>query len=147
MQIKLFDTKCLPRKSNPNDAAMDVFAREETEWYMIGGMWRCNVPLGFAIECPREYGILIMSRSGMGRDESVTLVNSVGLGDRSFGANEYGVMLIKTAITSLVQPPNIMQYQKIAQIAKVHMPEMVFDIVDDFEVANEKGGFGSSGKF
>lgn len=146
MKIILFDGGKLPEYSNPDDAGMDVFAREETEWFIKDGLWRCNVPLGFAIKCPREYGIFIFSRSGMGRNESISLVNSVGIGDRSFGENEYGAMLTRPFI-ACTKPVNIQKHQKIAQIVLLHTPKIILDVVDSFNLDNQKDGFGSSGSY
>ena len=145
MKVKLFDETCLPTYSKKNDAGMDVFARKKTEWFLKDGFWRCNVPLGFALKCPSEYGIFLLSRSGMGRDESISLVNSVGLGDRSFGNNEYAAMLTKIAV-NIPKPEPISQYQKIAQILLQETPKIYLEVVEDFSIDGEvKKGFGSSG--
>lgn len=111
---------------------------------MKDGIWRCNVPLGFALKCPKEHGIFLLSRSGMGKNESITLVNSVGLGDRSFGNNEYGAMFVKQGVTT-VSPDPIKKYQKVAQIVIIETPKIYLDVVDDFSIENTKDGFGSSG--
>jgi len=144
MKIILFDKKCKPKYSNVNDAGMDVFAREDTSWYLKDGLWRCDISLGFALKCPQEYGIFLLSRSGMGKHESISLVNSVGLGDRSFGENEYAAMLIKQSV-GIKQPKDIKQYEKIAQLVIIETPKIYLDEVTTFHIKESKKGFGSSG--
>jgi len=144
MKIILFNEKCKPKYSNIDDSGMDVFASKETDWFLEDGLWRCNVPLGFALECPNGYGVFLLSRSGMGKNNSISLVNSVGLGDRSFGENEYFAMLIKLATTTSIPEP-VKQYQKIAQIVVMETPRIYLNEVDSFGYKNSKKGFGSSG--
>lgn len=98
------------------------------------------IPTGIAVEVPPGYGLMILSRSGHGFNERVTLANGTGLIDSDYR----GEIMVK--LVSDLYPLEIRQYDRIAQAVLVPMPQVEFVVVDELSKTERgAGGFGSTG--
>ena len=145
MNIELLEDGVLPQYAHQADACMDCFSREDVEWEYEHGVQTATMPLGFKIEIPRGYALLLFSRSGMGFRDNISLANSVGVIDCGF-TGEVKVKLIKHSITMDCKEP-IQKGDKVCQMALFRRPKIYLNKVDKLE-PNERGvnGFGSTGR-
>jgi len=144
MKIELLDENCLPKYAHEGDAAMDVRASKDCEWEWESGVQVCYVPLGFRIETKNGCMLNLYSRSGHGWKHNITLANSVGVIDPSF-RGEVHAKLIRVGV-SMMEPPEIKQYDRVAQMVLTKLESIELDIVDNLD-STDRGanGFGSSG--
>jgi len=130
----------LPTRANEDDAGLDLYACEAAH---IGPGERWGVGTGVAVEIPAGHAGLVLPRSGLARENGISLVNSPGLIDAGY-RGEIGVLLLNTdpAETFRVAPGD-----RIAQlvIVAIEVPQPV--AADSLaESARGEGGFGSSGR-
>ena len=144
MKIKLLDKNCKPTYAHDMDACMDCRAREDVEWKFNGHVFTAEVPLGFKIEVPRDYALLLFSRSGMGFKDLTTLSNSVGVIDCGF-IGEVKIKLVSHKGTSFPRP--IKKGDRICQMMLVYRPKIYLNEVEELEPTQRgEGGFGSTDK-
>lgn len=142
MNIVILEKGCMPIYAHEDDGGMDCIAREDCEWEYNGLVFTCKVALGFKIEVPRDYVLLLFSRSGMGFNYLTTLVNSVGAIDCGF-TNEVKAKLISFSNN---YPPSIKKGDKVCQMMLVYRPKIFLKKVSKLS-DTERGddGFGSTG--
>ena len=144
MKIKVLDGGKLPIYKREGDSAMDCFSRTNAEWEYEDGIKVAYIYLGIKVHVPHGYGILLMSRSGHGWDDNITLANSVGLIDSNY-RGELKAKLIKQSI-SLDNPPDIQIGDRVCQMALVEMPRIYWKQVDSLEdTGRGSNGLGSTG--
>jgi dUTP pyrophosphatase len=141
MRIELVEGGELPRYGNDGDACVDFFAREDVEWTVTSGIHTALVPLGVKVKVPNGYGLFLFSRSGMGFNNNITLINSVGVIDKSY-RNELMCKLVWQGV-GFAFPQPITKGQRVCQGCIIETPRIYFDVVDD--IGEGKAGFGSSG--
>jgi len=143
MKIKLLDKECKPTYAHIDDACMDCRAREAVKYTYTGSTFVAEVPLGFKIAVPKEYVLLLFSRSGMGFKDITTLVNSVGVIDSGF-TSEIKIKLVSQQSNYCPEP--IKKGNKVCQMMLVHRPTIYLKEVKELEPTQRgENGFGSSG--
>jgi dUTP pyrophosphatase len=127
-----------PAKAHPDDAAFDLFARQEVT--LAPG----NVALvhtGLFLELPVGYEAQVRPRSGLAVRHSLTVLNSPGTIDAGY-RGEVGVILINAGH----QEYTVRRGERIAQMVIQALPDVVLTQVDALtETARGAGGFGSTG--
>ena len=99
-----------------------------------------RIGLGFAVEVPEGYGLVLSTRSGHGLRFGASVPMGWGLIDSDYREE---VALILT-----VEPLAEMTWNigdRICQAALVAMPRVQFDIVTELSATDRQGGLGSTG--
>jgi len=143
MKIKLLDPKCLPRYEHEDDAAMDCRASKDVSWINENNIQVAYVPLGFKVEVPRGYVLMLFIRNEYGFDYNISLANGTELVDTNF-REEMIVKLIRVGI-STDNPDMIEQYDKVVQCILIERPKVYWNIVDELSEIKRGTGFSSSG--
>lgn len=78
VKIKLFEGGVMPEKKHIGDAAFDCYARV-SEDVVIPRNTRAKIPLGFALELPKDWEAVLRPRSGLtlkGIDNGIGTIDS-----------------------------------------------------------------------
>lgn len=125
----------LPVYSTPGSAGADVTATEiiETDDYI-------EYKIGLAFSFSEDYVMLLFPRSSVTK-KPLILKNSVGVGDSDF-RHEYSFRFYETDFKT----SNIYKVgERIGQIVFVPKYRAEFDVVEDLDETERKGGYGSTG--
>lgn len=136
------DLMKVPRYAHEGDAGFDLQWNGENEEELI--LWegeRACLPTGIFIAIPPGYELQVRSRSGMALACGVFVLNAPGTVDSTY-RKEVGVILTN----SDPEPYAVIAGDRIAQgvIAPVERAE--FEVVDQLDETDRKGGFGSTGR-
>lgn len=141
MKLKIcptFDCYKLPQQVHENDAALDAYATHDQ---MLMPFEPVAVRLGFGVEVPPGYGLLVCSRSGLALKEGVVVANSPGLVDPGYRGE------VKAILVSLSGRPYVVKAgDRVCQLRLVESPSIEWDIVDTLSDSQRStNGFGSTG--
>jgi dUTP pyrophosphatase len=131
----------LPRRANPGDAGLDLYAAEPAALAPSGG--RASVGTGIAVEIPNGHAGLVLPRSGLAAKHGIALVNAPGLIDAGY-RGELRVLLLNTDPAAAYE---IAPGERVAQLLVVGFPTA--EVVEVHELSSSArglGGFGSSGR-
>jgi dUTP pyrophosphatase len=137
---RLNDAAVLPTRAHEGDAGLDLYACEAAH---IGPGERWGVGTGIAVEIPAGHAGLVLPRSGLARENGITLVNSPGLIDCGY-RGEVRVLLLNTDPAETFR---VSAGDRIAQL--VITPIVLAEPVETAALADSargSGGFGSSGR-
>lgn len=136
---KLYDDAKLPIKANNGDAGFDIFSRLNIT---LMPQERYKFPLGFALECPDGYMVLIQSKSGLADKNGILTIGNVI--DSGYRGECHAILY-----NSSQQPVTFIEGQKIAQMILVPCyTDKNYVIVDNLSISErESNGFGSTGEF
>lgn len=138
IKIKLFDGGKLPEYKTSGAVCADCYTRLDEQKIVIPAGSRKLVPLGFAVELPYGYELVIRPRSGL---TSKGIDCAIGTIDADY-RGEVLVNVINTLADDFV----IQNGERICQMAIRQVPEFEFVIVDELsETERGKCGFGSTG--
>ncbi|MFN0156183.1 MAG: dUTP diphosphatase [Gaiella sp.] len=129
----------VPVRAHPDDAGLDLCARERVE-LPPGG--RATVGTGIAVAIPEGHAGLVTPRSGLAARHGISVLNGPGLVDAGY-RGELRVILLNTDRdeTFVVEPG-----MRIAQLVLVPVAMLEVVVVDELdETPRGTGGFGSSG--
>ena len=131
----------LPRRQHPDDAGVDLHARESVTLAPGGG--RALVPTGIAIAVPPGHGGFVLPRSGLALGHGVTCLNAPGLIDAQY-RGEVKVLLVNTDPTTAY---TVERGDRIAQLVIQAVAAVEWDEVDALDgTARDAFGFGSTGR-
>ncbi len=130
----------LPTYARPDDAGIDLFAREPVTLGAGGG--RALVATGVAVRIPAGHGGFVLPRSGLAVRHGVTVLNGPGLIDAGY-RDEIGVLLVNT---DPVGDYEVRRGDRIAQLVVLAVPRIVWRPVDALGGPSRGGGFGHSGR-
>ena len=152
----------MPKYANDGDAAMDLFCPEEVT--IEPGETKL-IELGFKLQLPEGYAMLIQPRSGFSKRTKLRIPNTPGLCDSGY-RGVYGVIVENTdpkvkditfeyddehnlKVTSITMgsPITIGKGERFAQMRLVEVPTAVLFEIDQVNETNRSKGFGDSGKF
>ena len=144
MKIELLLGGTLPAYSHIEDGAMDCYSAKDCDWAFENGTYTCDIPLGFKVDVPKDYILLLFSRSGMGFKQNISLVNSVGVIDCGF-RGEVRAKLTYNGKFGL--PPSILKGNRVCQMMLMENPRIYLDVVDTIsDSVRGTDGFGSTGQ-
>ena len=127
----------LPSRRNRQDAGWDCYAAEDAVLlpHTIG-----KVSLGFSLEIPEQWAVLLLPRSGLA-SRGITLSNSPGLIDSSYRGT------VAALVTNLNEEPfTISRGDRICQLVFLPVPEVHWQEATELSVTQRgTGGFGSTG--
>lgn len=136
LEIKLLheDAK-LPKRENPYDSGLDLYALEDTE---IQSCSKTLVSTGIAINLPIGYEAQVRPKSGITAKTDLR----VQYGTVDYGYNQEVKVMVDNIGGTKVK---LEKGKKIAQLVvnPVVYPEV--DVVSEFSTNSNRGGFGSTG--
>lgn len=155
----------IPQFANEGDAGADLYSTVEMD---LGPGEQAIIPLGFKVQIPEGYAMLIQPRSGQSAKTKLRICNTPGLIDSGY-RGEVGVLVenidppireieadyipddggyMKVRSFTYGQGIHIDKGQRIAQARIVQVPKTTYVQTDKVnETTRGEGGFGSSGKF
>lgn len=139
---RLTETAILPKYQKAGDAGADLFADIQESIKLYPKM-RITIPTGIALAIPDGCVGLACPRSGLARNNGVTVGNSPGVVDRGY-RNEVGVLLINEGQLVFEIKPG----DRIAQLLLVPVIQAEWDVVTAGELGETDrgmGGWGSTG--
>ena len=140
VKVQLLSGGKAPEYATEGSAGADVFANIEKDIILSPGE-RVLIPLGFAMEIPKNYEAQIRPRSGLAIKGGVTVLNSPGTIDSDY-RGEVKVILINLGD----QPYTLQDKDRIAQLIVSPVEKGTFVIVDSTSSTGRgPGGFGSTG--
>ena len=138
IKIKLIDGGKAPEFKTDGAVCADCYARCETP-IEIKPNERKLIPLGFAVELPKGYEMVIRPRSGMTKNGI-----DIGIGTIDY---DYRGEVMACLINNFSKVISVENETRICQLAIRQVPEIEFEIVDKLsETKRGAGGFGSTGK-
>lgn len=137
VKFKRLHTKAqLPKYIHDGDAGMDIYL-PTTQAPLTPGEIRI-IKTGFSVEIPKGYELQIRPRSGLA---SRGINVHFGTIDSNF-RDEVGVIMSNTSMA--IQPLNA--GDRIAQLVLAEVPTCEWEIVDELDMSEDRGGgFGHSG--
>lgn len=127
-----------PRRAHPGDAAVDLYARDDT--VLAPGRWKA-IPTGVAVAIPDGYVGLVAPRSGLAVSSGISVVNGPGVIDSGYRGELKAVL-----INHSLEPVTLRRGDRVAQLLVVPAPEWSLEVVDDLEMSPRgEQGFGSTG--
>jgi dUTP pyrophosphatase len=139
--VRLDDDLPTPSYARRGDAGCDLFAR--TAAVLVPGGGRATIPTGVAIEIPRGYAGLVLSRSGLAARHGIACLNAPGLIDPGY-RGEVAVILVNTDPTTVYE---VQRGDRIAQLVICRVEEAGFAVVDSLATSERGvGGLGHSGR-
>ena len=146
LDVKVMDKRLremLPNYATPGSAGLDLRACLDQALTLQANAWQL-VPTGMAIHLKDpNYAALILPRSGLGHKHGIVLGNLVGLIDSDYQGQLMVSAWNRSDVAFTIEP-----MERIAQLVIVPVVQAQFNLVDDFDVATERGagGYGSTGK-
>jgi len=146
LDVKVMDQRLcemLPSYATPGSAGLDLRACLDQALTLQANAWQL-LPTGMAIHLKDpNYAALILPRSGLGHKHGIVLGNLVGLIDSDYQGQLMVSAWNRSDVAFTIEP-----MERIAQLIIVPVVQAQFNLVDDFDVATERGagGYGSTGK-
>lgn len=143
--VKFLDERLqqLPEYATLGSAGLDLRACVKEALSLKPGETQL-IPTGMAIHIADPgYAAMILPRSGLGHKHGIVLGNLVGLIDSDYQGPLMVSMWNRGNSDFVIEP-----MERIAQMVIVPIMQPAFHVVEDFDVASERGigGFGSTGK-
>jgi dUTP pyrophosphatase len=132
----------LPAYATSGAVAVDLRARTSAT---IRPRDMAVVPCNIVVEIPDGYGILLLPRSGLAANYSVTLANSPGLVDSDYCGPEDE---IKALVINHCSSPKTLEVKKgdrICQMMVLPIPKMQIVEIPEPPAGKSRGGLGSTG--
>jgi dUTP pyrophosphatase len=127
-----------PRYATAGSAAFDLHA--VTGGRIAGHMPPQRIGLGFAVEVPEGFGLILSTRSGHGLRFGASVPMGWGLIDSDY-RDEVALILTVDPLSEMTWNAG----DRICQAALVAMPHARFDIVTELAATDRPGGLGSTG--
>ena len=146
LDVKVMDQRLremLPSYATLGSAGLDLRACLDQALTLQANAWQL-LPTGMAIHLKDpSYAALILPRSGLGHKHGIVLGNLVGLIDSDYQGQLMVSAWNRSDVAFTIEP-----MERIAQLIIVPVVQAQFNLVDDFDVATERGvgGYGSTGK-
>jgi dUTP pyrophosphatase len=146
LDVKVMDQRLremLPSYATPGSAGLDLRACLDQALTLQANAWQL-LPTGMAIHLKDpNYAALILPRSGLGHKHGIVLGNLVGLIDSDYQGQLMVSAWNRSDVAFTIEP-----MERIAQLVIVPVVQAQFNLVNDFDVATERGagGYGSTGK-
>ena len=137
IEIKLIDGGKLPEFKTDGAVCADCYARCETP-IEIKPNERKLIPLGFAVELPKGYEMIIRPRSGMTKNGV-----DAGIGTIDY---DYRGEVMACLINNFSKAISVENGSRICQCAIRQVPDIEFEVVEQLsKTTRGSDGFGSTG--
>lgn len=136
---RLDDGLPVPRQARPDDAGVDLHAREDLT---LAPGQRALVPTGIAIALPPGWAGFVHPRSGLAARHGISLVNAPGTVDAGYR----GEILVNLVNTDRAEPFTVRRGDRIAQLVVQQVAAPLFEVVDELPPSERgAGGHGHTG--
>ena len=138
IKIKLIDDGRLPEFKTDGAVCADCYSRCEEPIEIKPGE-RKLIPLGFAVELPKGYEMVLRPRSGMSKNGIDLAVGTIDY--------DYRGEVMACVINNTDKAISVENDTRICQCAIRQVPEIEFEVVSELsETVRGNNGFGSTGK-
>lgn len=138
IKIKLIEGGRLPEFKTDGAVCADCYSRCENPIEIKPGE-RKLIPLGFAVELPKGYEMVLRPRSGMSKNGI-----DIAIGTIDF---DYRGEVMACVINNIDKAVAVENDTRICQCAIRQVPEIEFEVVSELsETTRGNNGFGSTGK-
>jgi dUTP pyrophosphatase len=132
----------LPKVATIGSACFDLVYPYGNNWNLEKGEYQ-KIPLGFSVEIPVGYVMLMFPRSGLSFKEGISLTNCVGVIDSDY-RGEVCALVIKNI--SWFMPTMIKKGDRICQAMLLELPNVNLELSEELtDTQRGDGGFGSTG--
>lgn len=140
VKIKLFENAKLPQYKTSGSVCADCYCNLASDYISIPPFGKAKIPLGFALEIPEGYKVVVEPRSSLLQDKS-------GLNVHGEIDTDYRGQLMASVINlDPIHNMEIPNGERICQISIVPVYKMEFVQVNELsETERGEGGFGSTG--
>ncbi|RIK13365.1 MAG: dUTP diphosphatase [Acidobacteria bacterium] len=136
---RLDDGLPVPRQARPDDAGVDLHAREDLT---LAPGQRALVPTGIAIALPPGWAGFVHPRSGLAARHGISVVNAPGTVDAGYR----GEILVNLVNTDRAEPFTVRRGDRIAQLVVQQVAAPLFEVVDELPPSERgAGGHGHTG--
>ena len=138
IKIKLCEGGRLPEFKTDGAVCADCYSRCKNP-IEIKPNSRALIPLGFAVELPKGYEMVLRPRSGMSKNGIDSVIGTIDF--------DYRGEVMACVINNLDKAISVENDTRICQCAIRQVPEIEFEVVSELsETKRGAGGFGSTGK-
>ncbi|MGK7907595.1 MAG: dUTP diphosphatase [Synechococcus sp.] len=134
---RLDNCHALPSRRDRQDAGWDCYAAEEV---LLLPRTIGKVPLGFSLEIPEDWAVLLLPRSGLA-SKGITLSNSPGLIDASYRGPVCALVFNQSD-----EPFTVRKGDRVCQLVFMPVPDVLWQVTEELSTTvRGSGGFGSTG--
>ena len=138
IKIKLIEGGRLPEFKTDGAVCADCYSRCEEPIEIKSGE-RKLIPLGFAVELPKGYEMVLRPRSGMSKNGIDATIGTIDF--------DYRGEVMVCIINNMDKAIAVENDTRICQCAIRQVPETEFEVVSELSETNRgNNGFGSTGK-
>lgn len=138
IKIKLIEGGRLPEFKTDGAVCADCYSRCEEPIEIKPGE-RKLIPLGFAVELPKGYEMVLRPRSGMIKNGIDSAIGTIDF--------DYRGEVMACVINNMDKAISVENDTRICQCAIRQVPEIEFEVVDELsKTVRGENGFGSTGK-
>ena len=138
IKLKLVDGGRLPEFKTDGAVCADCYSRCEEPIEIKSGE-RKLIPLGFAVELPKGYEMVLRPRSGMSKNGIDATIGTIDF--------DYRGEVMVCIINNMDKAIAVENDTRICQCAIRQVPETEFEVVSELSETNRgENGFGSTGK-
>lgn len=138
IQIKLIEGGRLPEYKTDGAVCADCYSRCNNP-IEIKPNSRALIPLGFAVELPKGYEMVLRPRSGMSKNGIDSVIGTIDF--------DYRGEVMACVINNIDKAIVVENGTRICQCAIRQVPEIEFEVVDELsKTVRGDNGFGSTGK-
>lgn len=138
IQIKLIEGGRLPEYKTDGAVCADCYSRCNNP-IEIKPNSRALIPLGFAVELPKGYEMVLRPRSGMSKNGIDSVIGTIDF--------DYRGEVMACVINNIDKTIVVENGTRICQCAIRQVPEIEFEVVDELsKTVRGDNGFGSTGK-
>mgnify|MGYP004539184897 CR=1 FL=1 len=138
IQIKLIEGGRLPEYKTDGAVCADCYSRCKNP-IEIKPNSRALIPLGFAVELPKGYEMVLRPRSGMSKNGIDSVIGTIDF--------DYRGEVMACVINNIDKAISVENDTRICQCAIRQVPEIEFEVVSELsETVRGNNGFGSTGK-
>lgn len=138
IQIKLIEGGRLPEFKTDGAVCADCYSRCKNP-IEIKPNSRALIPLGFAVELPKGYEMVLRPRSGMSKNGIDSVIGTIDF--------DYRGEVMACVINNIDKAISVENDTRICQCAIRQVPEIEFEVVSELsETVRGNNGFGSTGK-
>lgn len=144
MQVKILKKHpdaIVPEYATKGASGLDLHARIPHDIYLQPGV-RFTFPTGIGIELPEGFEAQVRPRSGLAKNNGVTVLNSPGTVDADYTGEICAILINHGEQAVKIEPGQRIAQMVIAPVVRVELVETDFLA----ETERGEGGFGSTGK-
>ena len=141
IKIKLFEGGRLPEYKTDGSACADCYCNLASDEIEIPPLFTVLIPLGFALEIPEGYEVVVEPRSSFAHKYKGLVIHG------EIDSDYRGQLMANVCNMNHINSLKIENGQRICQIKLLPVYHMDFEVVSELSETNRsENGFGSTGK-